>query len=166
MVQCGRAYSTGRKCTGAFPTVNHSYLDEFSLRYVYFPWLEPVKGRTGQSWKKRVLRVLQNPPFLDSPPNLSCFPPNSYQILPNFTNFYQSLPTFTKFTKFYQIFTTFHQSLPHFYQVSDLRSLSQFQIVVIYMYFRQICIPKKSGLTKKLLFPTLVLEGIPQEQSF
>ena len=37
------------------------------------------KKDNNQSWKKRVLQVLRNPFFSsDSPPNLSCFPPNSY----------------------------------------------------------------------------------------
>ena len=95
-----------------------------------------------QSWKKRVLQnqtffrfsaisVLFSAKFL---PNLSKF----YQISPNFTKVYKSLPNFTKFNQIKV-------------QISDLRNfVALFQIVVIYaFFFRQICIPKKSGLTKK-----------------
>ena len=86
--------------------------------------------------------------FLDFPPNLFCFfsrhiLTKSSQILPNLQNFSKILPKFTKSNHFLTKFLIYAVVL-------------RFQIFVIYAFFRQICMPKKSGLTKKILFPTLV----------
>ena len=72
-----------------------------------------------QSWKKRVLRVLQNPTFSDSVRFLS----NPDQILPNFTKVYQILPKLSKFYKFYKIPTKFYKILQFFKnKFCDIRS--------------------------------------------
>ena len=73
------------------------------------------------------------------------------------------LQNFTKFTKNYQILPKFIISYQMFTKFVTDAVLLQFQIVVIYAFFpRQICIPNKSGLTTKLLFPTLEQLGNPE----
>ena len=79
--------------------------------------------------------------FSDSPPNLSCFPPNFIK----FSKIYQTLTRFTKFSKFYQSFTKFV-----IYTV-----WSWFWIVLICALFPPLLYPQKAMVDKKLVFPTL-----------
>ena len=87
--------------------------------------------------------------FSDSLPNLSCCPPNCYQIyecLPNFTKVYQIWQIYQILPNFYQILTNFTKILPN---LGFTQFFCDLKILVIHaFFFCQICIPKKSGLTK------------------
>ena len=65
-----------------------------------------------QTWKKRALRVLQNPTFFRLSAKSVLI---SATFLPKLTKLYQTLPKFSKFTKFYKNFTKVYQISPKFY---------------------------------------------------
>ena len=104
-----------------------------------------------QSWKKRVLRVLQKLTFFRFCAKSVL---NSAKLLPNISNFTQVY----KIYQIYQIFLNFYQILPNFFQVCDLQSVVAISNSCnLHVFFCKICNPKKSGLTNILLFPTLMV---------
>ena len=70
----------------------------------------------------------------------------SAKFLPNFTKSYQINRILPIFLKKLQNVTNFLQNLRSFVAISNCCNIR---------VFRQICMPKNSGLTKKILFPTL-----------
>ena len=83
--------------------------------------------------------------FLYSLPNLSCFPPKCYQILPYFTKFDKTLPNITYFTRFYQSFTKFVNHAVFFRNFDYLYFISW-----PYMYPQKDRVDKKQACKKSL----------------
>ena len=95
--------------------------------------------------KKRVLRVLQNPNFSDSLPNLYSFLLNSYKTLPNFT----------ELKKFYKKITKIYNFLKA--NLWFLQFCCDFKLLQFTYFFPPNLYYQTSGLTKNYLFQLCLL---------
>ena len=119
---------------------------------------DQLQASCWQTWKKRVLRVLQNPNLFRFSAKYVLF---FTKCFPNFTKGYQSLPNLPNFTKFLTKFTKFYQICT---KCMTNTVLLQFQIVVMDAFSPPPNLyPQKVRVDIKITFSSLPLPYPPPQ---